>query len=175
MLHSFIFLLTVIFLNPKVLSATHPLTGSSLINQPNSSWALTQLGFKLNNIPQDWVYNKSIDSSAKSIELGMNNKTLLSFRLENVSVKTQLEQYVRQYLRDYHQYGFDIIGLHSQKNGTGTIAVVDLKQKNNSAKSRQVFFHNQDKIIIATCADNATQFDNTAAICNQILNSFQWR
>lgn len=175
MLHLFIFALTILFLNSTVLGATHPLTGSSLINQPNSSWALSQLGFKLNNIPPNWAYNKSIDNAAKSIELGVNNQTLLSFRLENVSIKTHLEHYVRQYLRDYHQYGFDIVGLHSQKNGTGTIAVVDLKQKNNSTKSRQVFFHNQDKIIIATCADNTTNFDSTAATCNQILNSFQWR
>lgn len=161
--------------NSKASSATHPLTGSSIINQPDAGFVFTQMGFMLETIPPNWTYNKTIDSASKIIELGVNNKTLLSFRLENVSPKIHLETYVRQYLRDYNQYGFEITGLQSQNNFNSTTAIVDLKQKNLTTKSRQYFFHKQDKIIIATCADTVANFTNTATTCNEILNSFKWR
>lgn len=157
------------------LAATHPLTGSSIINQPLNGMAFTQMGFKLETVPLNWIYKKSISNEAQIIELGTEDKTLLSFRLENVSVKTQLEQYVRQYLRDYNQYGFEVTGLQSNSKSIIPSVVVDLEQKNKSAKSRQVFFFKQDKMIIATCADESVQYDKTIATCTQVLNSFKWR
>lgn len=157
------------------LASTHPLTGSSIINQPSNSMVFSQMGFRLDTIPFNWTYSKSINSNSKSIELGTENKTLLSFRLENVSVKTQLEQYVRQYLRDYNQYGFEVTGLQSHSKNFVPSVIVDLDQKNKSTKSRQVFFYKQDKMVIATCADDDVNFDKTIALCNQILGSFKWR
>lgn len=157
------------------LAATHPLTGSSIINQPSNSLVFTQMGFRLETVPLNWSYNKSISNNLNSIELGVENKTLLSFRLEKVSTKTQLEQYVRQYLRDYNQYGFEVTGLQSHSQSIVPSIIVDLDQKNKLTKSRQVFFHKQDKMIIATCADDVVNFDKTIALCNKILGSFKWR
>ena len=157
------------------LAATHPLTGSSIINQPSNSMVFAQMGFRLDTVPLNWTYSKSINNNSNSIELGVENKTLLSFRLENVSVKTQLEQYVRQYLRDYNQYGFEVTGLQSHIKNFVPSVIVDLEQKNKSTRSRQVFFYKQDKMIIATCADDDVNFDKTIALCNQIIGSFKWR
>lgn len=158
-----------------VMAATHPLTGSSIINQPGNSMAFAQMGFMLGTVPLNWNYNKTIGNSSSSIELGINNKTLLTFRLENVSVKTQLEQYVRRYLRDYNQYGFEVTGLQSHSKSFVPSVIVDLDQKNKATKSRQVFFYRHDKMIIATCADDTASFDKTVFSCNQILGSFKWR
>ena len=166
-------LITLLF--SFALAATHPLTGSSIINQPGNSLAFAQLGFRLDTIPTKWNYNKPINNNLNSIELGVGNKTLLSFRLEKVSVKTQLEQYVRQYLRDYNQYGFEVTSLQSHSKSFVPSVIVDLAQKNKSTKSRQVFFYKQDKMIIATCADDTVSFDETIATCNQVLGSFKWR
>ncbi len=156
-------------------AATHPLTGSSIINQASNSMVFTQMGFRLDTVPPEWNYNKSINMNSNSIELGLGNKTLLSFRSENVSIKTNLEQYVRQYLRDYNQYGFEVTSLQSNSKSAVASVIVDLNQKNKLNKSRQVFFYHQDKMIIATCADDAANFDKTIAICNQVLGSFKWR
>ncbi len=156
-------------------AATHPLTGSSIINQAGNSIAFTQMGFKLDTLPMSWNYNKNLKVEADSIELGIGTKTLLSFRMENVSIKTNLERYVRQYLRDYNQYGFEVTNLQSNVKNSVPSVVVDLDQKNKATKSRQVFFIKQDKVIIATCADDTSRFANTVAICNQVLGSFKWR
>ena len=161
----------VVFSMGTAWSAPHPLTGSSIINRPDNSLAFTQMGFKVAGIPDYWLYHKKIESSQPTIEIGTPKKMLLSFRSERVSSKTQLETYVRQYLKDYNQYGLEVAGLQSNPGKV----TVDLNQKNKLSKSRQMFFHKDSRMIIATCTDITESFDNTIKVCNQILSTFQWR
>lgn len=165
----------ILFLFKIVFSATHPLTGSTIVNQAGNSMAFSQMGFKLNTVPLNWNYNKTLSNNPNSIELGVGSKTLLTFRMETVSVKTQLERYVRQYLRDYNQYGFEVVSLQSKSKSPVPSVVVDLTQKNKATQSRQVFFFNDDKMVIATCVDDLNNFPATVALCNQVLGSFTWR
>ena len=81
---------------------------------------------------------------------------------------------MRQYLRDYNQYGFEVTSLQSNKKNLIPTVVVDLTQKNKQTKSRQVFFNQNEKLIIASCIDDFESFDRTLANCNRILATFQW-
>lgn len=155
-------------------AAPHPLMGSSLINRPQNALAFAQLGFSVAGIPENWTYNKTLPNDAKVIEIGPEKKSLLTFRLETIPATAKLENYVRQHLRDYNQYGFEIGQLQSL-NGGRTV-VVDLNQKNKATRSRQVFYQRQSQIVIATCSDQSEKFQQqTLTICNQILNQFRWR
>jgi hypothetical protein len=156
-------------------AAPHPLTGSSIVNQPYNNLAFTQMGFKLDAIPEYWGFNKALDTTGKTLELGPANRTLLSLRYETVPAKTNLEQYVRRFLRDYNQYGFSVSGLQSVEAGRVPSVIVDLNQKNKATRSRQVFFNRQNKMVIATCSDESAKFDATLALCNRILGTFDWR
>lgn len=173
-IHKFL-MLTLLTILSTAQSATHPLTGSSLINRPSNASAFSQMGFKVTGIPDFWVFNKSLTGDNKMLEVGFQNRTLLSFRMESVPAKTQLENYVRQYLRDYNQYGFEVAGLQSLKRNDSPMVIVDLKQKNKAMRSRQVFFHKGTKLIVATCTDDSSHFDATVQICNNVLGSFEWR
>lgn len=168
-------LLPFIFVAQTAQAAPHPLTGSSIINKASNSFAFTQMGFSLDSIPDNWAYTRSAESSTPVIEIGADGQTLLSFRQEDVHAKTKLETYVRQHLRDYNQYGFEVTGLQSHNKSSTPSVIVDLRQKNNSTRSRQVFFHKDEKLIIATCSDTQKQFDQTLNICNRILGTFTWR
>jgi len=159
----------------QLMASTHPLTGSSWINRPDNALAFSQMGFQVSGIPDYWQYHKNLDSSAPIIEIGTPKKMLLSFRSERVNAKTQLESYVRQYLKDYNQYGLEVTGLQSSSQPHNESVTIDLTQKNKSSKSRQKFFHKDNKIIIATCTDDVANFESTFKACNQILNTFQWR
>lgn len=165
----------ILIFQTQLLAAPHPLTGSSIINLPSNSFAFSQMGFSLDSIPSNWIYNKADTASADVIEIGPTGKTLISFRLENVSMKTQLETYVRKYLRDYNQYGFEVISLQSYSKSHTPSVIVDLSQKNKNTKSRQVFFYRKNKMIIATCADQSDTYEKTVSLCNQILATFKWR
>lgn len=169
------FIFNLFILANLAFAATHPLTGSSIINQPTNGMALTQMGFSISSVPADWNFNKSLEEQTPTFELGQNTKTQLSFRLENVSTKTQLEAYVRQYLRDYNQYGLEVVSLQSHSKSPIPAIIVDLKQKNSANRSRQVFYYKPGKIVIATCSDESRIFDSTIETCNKILSTFKWR
>lgn len=158
-------------------SSPHPMAGSSVVNIPSTNLAFSMMGFKVGAIPGDWTYKTKVDNSNMAIEIGPQDeksKAALNFHVENVTKKLSLEQYVRQHLRDYNQYGFEVVGLHSMKKATTPSVVVDLTQKNKQTRSRQVFFMQDQKIIVASCLDAFENFDNTVQTCNQILSSFQW-
>lgn len=159
----------------KVFSGTHPLTGSSIVNQAENSLAFSQMGFYIHGLPVNWNYLKNLDNDTMKIELGVNNKTLLSFRLESVSDQTRLEPFVRQYLRDYNQYGFEMTSLQSNKKNITPSVIVDLNQKSKMNRSRQVFFLKNTKLIIATCADTEANYAKTLTLCNQVLGTFRWK
>lgn len=169
-----IFLLIV-----KLTSASpHPLAGSSIVNIPQNNIAMSQLGFKLGSMPSNWVYKNNSDLNSLSLEMGPIDevsKSILTMRTEKVSPKTDLEKYVRQYLRDYNQYGFEVVGLQSYKKAATPSVIVDLTQKNKLNKSRQVFFHKEGQLVLATCTDRFENFDKTLITCNRILGGFQWR
>lgn len=166
-----------LLLSSFVSAAPLPMTGSALINQIQSGTALSQMGFQVQKFPTTWILKNPLSNESHLIETGPNNprsKTLLSFRTESLSPKTDLEKYVRQYLRDYNQYGFEVIGLQSLKqNGMNTV-IVDLNQKNKLTRSRQVFYKKDGKIVTATCFDDFDKFNATLATCNAILETFQW-
>lgn len=158
-------------------TAPHPMAGSSMINAPTSNIAFSMMGFKVNHVPADWTYKSGIEDTTMAIEIGSRDeksKAALNFHIENVPKKTSLEQYVRQYLRDYNQYGFEVVGLQSMKKNANPSVVVDLTQKNKKTRSRQVFFIQDQKVVVASCLDQFETFDKTVYICNQILSSFQW-
>lgn len=169
----FLFFIQIHFLQ----AAPHPLMGSSIINSPQSNLVYSQLGFKVDFVPTTWIFKNVSDLNSKSIEMGpidTQAKSLLSFHEETVPKKTNLEQYVRQYLRDYNQYGFEVTSLQSNKKNRAPSVIVDLTQKNKKTRSRQVFFLQNEKVIIASCSDDFDHFDSTVTQCNQILGSFQW-
>lgn len=170
------FILSFVF-TTAILAAPHPMAGSSVVNAPSSNIAFSMMGFRVGAIPSDWAYKSGFDDSAMAIEMGPRNeksKAALNFHIETVPKKTSLEQYVRQYLRDYNQYGFEVVGLQSMKKNTVPSVIVDLTQKNKKTRSRQVFFIQDQKVVVASCLDNFETFDKTVYTCNQILGSFQW-
>lgn len=170
--------LLLLLLSFQTNAAPLPMTGSSAINQIQSGIALSQMGFKLQKFPISWELKKPLDSDSLTLDIGPINpqsKAHISFKTETVSVKTDLEKYVRQYLRDYNQYGFEVIGLQSLKKSSLNSVIVDLNQKNKVTRSRQVFYKKEDKIVSATCIDEFEPFNKTILICNSILETFQWR
>ncbi len=175
----FIFiLLSASFFQRATQAAPHPMSGSSLINQVQTSSVFSQMGFQIKKIPADWILKTPVVVDGQIIEMAPIHsvyKSVLSFSAEKVSPKTDLEKYVRQYLRDYNQYGFEVIGLQSLKQSGFNSVIVDLNQKSKATRSRQVFYKKEDKIILATCIDSFEKFNKTVLTCNAILDTFQWR
>lgn len=168
-----------IFLSKSIgLAAPHPMMATTYINQVQTASVFSQWGFQVSKIPPTWSLKSPLVKDAEALEIGPadgQGKTLLSFKAEKVSPKTDLEKYVRQYLRDYNQYGFEVVALQSLRDTRTNSVVVDLNQKNRATRSRQVFFKKDDRIVMATCLDDFDQFSKTILACNNVLDTFNWR
>jgi hypothetical protein len=171
-----------VFLSLYLQAAPHPGVGSSALNQVDKNIFFSQMGFKLNVVPAGWELLTTADNDANKelqIEIGKNFSMTndhigrISFKAETTKVKVDLENYVKKFLRDYNQYGFDVSGLQSLREKN--IVIVDINQKNKKTRSRQMFFQNGTRIVTATCADEFENFDKTITECNQIFGHLVWR
>ena len=177
-----VFLYLFLFYSLNSFSAPHPGLGSSVLNQIDKNIFFSQMGFKLNVIPTGWELLSAYDRDSNKdlqIEIGknfsMSNDHIgrISFKSETTKTKVNLETYVKKFLRDYNQYGFDVSGLQSIREKNSVI--IDINQKNKKIRSRQIFFQNGTRIVTATCADEFENFDKTITDCNLILSHFVWR
>lgn len=189
--NTFVFSLLFSLISLSLQAAPHPGLGSSSINQISPASAFSQMGFQLKSIPQDWSYDPILrasesnqdthdKSTSEQIQIDLIKKknnvsesiARLSFKSEPVNSKTDLQAYVRKFLRDYNQYGFDAYSLQAPDKNS---VVIDVYQKNKKTRSRQAFYKKNSQIIIATCLDEYDGFDKTLVECNQILNSIIWK
>lgn len=172
-------LVILFFLNASATwAAPHPTTSSSLLNKISSGAVFSQLGFKLNFIPTGWALTENTTSeenkNQKQIDL-KNHTARLSFSYDETKSMVNLETYVKRFLRDYNQFGFEVSEQQSIKNNTkSTSIILDLNQKNKKTRGRQIFFQNGRKIVTATCIDDFETFPKSVEDCNKILGSFYW-
>ena len=182
--YSFQFMLAMT-ISFQIYAAPHPGMGSSALNQPQNSSVFSQMGFKLTALPLGWnliesnIAPNSVDTTkdfqielGKKFSVGSNHIGRISFKFENTTKKVDLESYVKKYLRDYNQYGFDVSGLQSLREKNSVI--VDINQKNKKTRSRQMFFQNGTRVVMATCTDEFENFDKTISDCNQIFSGLIW-
>jgi len=175
-----IFLVLIILLSLDLSAAPMPTAGSSILNSPQWSSAFSQMGFSLKNISTEWVFlNNSNDKTTFNQELSLGLKTLsetarLNLKIETPKNKTSVENYVKKFLRDYNQYGFELLSSKTMILNNSNVVVVDLMQKNKATQSRQIFLSNKDKILTATCIDKTEYFQMTSTLCNQLLNNLNW-
>lgn len=162
-------------------AAPIPTTGSSAVNSPRWDAPFAQMGFSLKLVSNEWIFldNKN-ESSTTTQELSLGLKTLsetarLSLKIENLKTKMTAENYAKKFLRDYNQYGFEVLSSKTMVLNNSNVVVVDLLQKNKLTQSRQIFFSNKDKMMVASCLDKTALFQMTSNMCNELLNTLSWK
>lgn len=172
----------VLFLSLTLSGAPFPTTGSSIVNSPKWNTAFSQMGFAFKLVSNEWVYleNPSQKQQSSQSQIDMGLKTLsesarLSLKTEMYKSKINLESYAKKYLRDYNQYGFEVISSKTIMLNNNPAIVIDLVQKNKSTQSRQFFISAGNKITVASCIDKTDVFTLTSNMCQQLFNTYQWR
>lgn len=155
-----------------------PGMGSSVLVQPESGVYLASRGYTINIAGSNWL-----PQQADPREIGMDGLSLkqeaqsvsLTLKLESYPEKTQFEQYAKKWMKEYSQYGFEVLGYKQIKlNGNDTL-YVDLIHKNSDQQLRQVLIRDpQKKVAIFTCKDQRSHFESKLAECNKIVSSFKW-
>ena len=94
--------------------------------------------------------------------------------METLRTEMTLENYTKKWIRDYSNYGFDVLGSQTFALNGSKALVVDLFHKKSEQQMRQVLFLKNKKVVTLTCRDQQKTFEQTLIGCNQISKSFEW-
>ncbi len=167
-------------LSPLALGAPFPVTSSSVLTDPSFGLFFRPHGFSLKSTGTDWILepesSKSLFQSYKykAKEKSFSDQAQLSLRIDQISSQQNLENYAKKWMREYPQFGFEILGTRPLKMGGGNALLVDLYQKNKSQQLRQLIMQKGSKVVIMTCSDQISNFKKTLVQCNQLMNNFNW-
>lgn len=171
-------LLFVIFLIPIAgYAAPSPGAGSSLLVAPETGLFWRREGFQLKTGKTGWTLaSPELEEEAGIIRyLRPNSKTgSLAVKTEMLKADLTLENYAKRWMKDYSNYGFELLGSQTfSQNGTKAL-VVDLLHRKSEQQLRQILFLKNKKAVVLTCKDQQKNFQQTIVGCNQISKSFEW-
>lgn len=167
----------MIFLPLFAHSAPYPATGSAALVNPEKGLYFLHKGFTLKTEGTNWV---PVASSEQSIldtvrfAAKDDGKGVLSIRTDKVAKSASLELYTRKWMRDYPNYGFEVISAKKFDLNGSPALVVDMLSRSKNKQIRQVVLKNQDRVAIMTCLDDKSNFSKSLQSCNQIMKSFSW-
>lgn len=165
----------------KAVAAPMPVTGGSVLADTTKASLFQGYGFSLKTAGTDWIpVHDDKETIFQTIRIEPKKKASessasLSIRMDKLKEATGLESYARKWMRDYPNYGFQVLGTKSFNLGGGKGLVVDLVQKSKNKQLRQVILQKDQRVAVVTCLDEKDRFSETLQSCNQIVKSFEWQ
>lgn len=171
---SFILLILPIFSQ----AAPYPGMGSSILADSRKGYSYLHKGFFLSTEGTTWKAqvndDKNIFDSIRFADPDKNLGGSLSVRTDQLSKDVSLEIYTRRWMRDYPNYGFEVLKAQTITLDNSPALIVDLQSRSKSKQIRQAIFQKNNKLVIFTCLDNKESFAKSIRDCNQIIQSFKW-
>lgn len=163
------------------LAAPHPATGSSLLTDPAKGLFAHGFGFRLHDLADTWIPVPVLtESPLESLRFepklaqGEKSDAAISIHFEKMDRKQSLESYARKWIREYPNYGFEMLGTKGVLIRGQKALLVDLTQNNKNRQIRQTVLQDQDRVMIVTCLDRKDQFQQTLSACNRLLRGLEW-
>ena len=178
-----IYLITIFVLALTLIaSATpYPGMGSSILVDPTVGAFLAAKGFTVKTTGTPWVpvaqnENSLIESVRFELKNTENLKSTatLALRIDDIGNAGKLDIYAKKWIKEYSQFGFEILGSQNAQLDGNESLVIDLLQKNKMQQIRQVLIRNNKQVAIFTCNDKKVEFAKTLPACNQVVRSFKW-
>ncbi len=159
-------------------SAPFPVSGTSLMTDPEEGRFLEPHGFRLKTTNLKWtpVPDEKTSIFQTFRFAPVNNQTAqLTVRKDELGQQKNLEVYAKKWMREYPQYGFEILTTKNMQLGGGDALLIDLVHRAKSQQIRQLVLHKNKKVVILTCLDEISKFRSTVSECNQMMTSFSWK
>lgn len=159
----------------------YPGMGTSVLVDPQLGLFLTSRGYQVKTEGTQWIAVADPEQSLlESVHYQLkiaDNKTSsasLALKIDEMGSAQKLDQYAKKWIKEYSQFGFEILGSQNTQISGQNSLVIDLIQKNQTQQIRQVLIQNKQKIAIFTCRDQKAEFTKTLPACNQVMRSFRW-
>lgn len=162
----------------SALAAPHPATSSSAFTAPEKGLYFLHKGFVLKTDGSTWLPVAESESTLlETVRFASKENPqggYLSIRTDKVAKSASLELYTRKWMRDYPNYGFEVLATKQFSLNGQPALIVDLLSRTKGKQIRQVVLKNEDKVAIMTCMDKKESFNLSLQQCNQIIKTFQW-
>ncbi|WP_413943437.1 hypothetical protein [Bdellovibrio sp. HCB-162] len=160
------------------LAAPYPATSSSALTAPEKGLYFLHKGFTLKTEGTNWVpvpgSEQSLLDTVRFSSKDNPKDGSLSIRTDKVAKTASLDLYTRKWMRDYPNYGFEVISAKNFTLNGSPALVVDMLSRSKNKQIRQVILKNEDRVAIMTCLDDKANFNKALQNCNQIMKSFSW-
>lgn len=165
----------------KLQAAPFPGMASSVLVNPEYGIFLASQEFRLNTKGTPWRVATSFETdNSVALRLLLDRPTgQLSLKIESLAPGLKLEAYAKKWVKEYAQFGFEILGSQNLNLQGHEVLVMDLIQKNRDSTQeqkqlRQVIIHSPKRVAIFTCNDLKENFLATLPLCNSVVKSFSW-
>ncbi len=174
-----LFLFSALAIPSLIYAAPHPGMGSSLLVSPEMGLFWKRQGFLLQTGTSGWeLESPRGDATGNKIRYVRPSKdsevASMAVQIETLKSELSLENYAKKWMRDYVNYGFDVLGTQAFTQNKAKGLVVDLIHRKTDQQLRQILFLKNKKVVILTCRDFHKTFQQTLAGCNQISKTFEW-
>ncbi|HPI40122.1 MAG TPA: hypothetical protein PLJ21_04915 [Pseudobdellovibrionaceae bacterium] len=160
-------------------AAPHPgAVGSALFDRSNGM-SFSNKGFILPSEGTQWrlVDSDRFELVSEKIKADKTTETLttvLTIHTEELKKKQDIEQYSKQWLKEYSQFGFELLGTKPIGDTRFPALLVDLYHRKSDKQIRQVIRLNEKKVAILTCSHQRQGFSEILSQCNQLMEKFSW-
>ncbi len=159
-------------------SAPFPVSGTSMMTDPEEGRFLEPHGFRLKTTNLKWTVVPDEKASIfQTFRFAPTNgqTAQLTVRKDDLGQQKNLEVYAKKWMREYPQYGFEILTTKNMQIGGGDGLLIDLVHRGKNQQIRQLVLHKNKKVVILTCLDDISKFRSTVSDCNQMMTSFSWK
>ncbi len=170
-------------------SAPHPAVATSALTSPDKGLFWSRAGFLLKTSSLDWkadlqrsqpeqvtyLRNPPNQSSHQGRSASSSTSSASYIvRTELLKQDMTLETYAKRWMKDYSNYGFDVLGSQSYEKGALKGLIIDVEHKKSFQQLRQVIFIKNKRVALLTCADDKKMFLKTLEKCSESMKSFEW-
>lgn len=166
-------------------SAPFPGTSGSGLSRPQSGLFWATRGFTMGTDGTGWLMEQeelskdSLKNAKNPIEEANYShkqfpKAKFSIRVESLKNELTLENYSKKWSKEYHPYGFNLLGTRPFQHDEDKGLIYDLVSKAKPIQIRQVVFLHGKQAVILTCTDDKRSFSQSLKDCNQMVRKFKW-
>lgn len=172
---TFLLVLASLLVNSIAYASPHPGIGSSGLVAPDRGLFWAREGFILNSGQTGWSLTEAEEAKDQVTYMANNkSKGSLSVKVDKLKVEQSVEAYAKKWMKDYINYGFELLGTQTFQQHNSQGLVIDFDHKKSFQQIRQILFLKSKTAVILTCTDDKKQFLKTLQGCNEIAKSFTW-
>lgn len=151
-------------------AAPHPGSVGSVLFDKSNGLSFSSKGFILPSEGTNWqmVSNDRFELTSDKAS------ALMTVHTEELKKKQDIEAYSKQWLKEYSQFGFELLGTKPIGDTRYPALLVDLYHRKTDKQIRQVIRLNDKKVAILTCSHDRKGFNEVLTQCNQLMEKFSW-